>query len=174
MAELVRGKSGRIYGNLFAFLTVMKAQPLSYNRDLQEDKEPLFDSIDSIKACLSIFKELLASVKINKEVMEKSAHKGFLTATDLAYYLVREGVAFRDAHEIVGKVVRYCEENHMELEYVSLKQLKEFSDKFGYDAQRILTPKSSVETKSATGGTAPKRVKEAISRARAHLLHDKA
>jgi len=173
VAELVRGKSGRVYGNLVALLTVMKAQPLAYNRDMQEDKETLFDTIDTIKGCLSIFKDMLGSAKINKEIMAKAASKGYLTATDLAYYLVRHNVPFRSAHEIVGKIVSYCEESNMELEYVSLKQLKEFSDKFGYDVQRILSAESSIASKDIVGGTSPKRVKESISRARANLLHDK-
>ena len=174
MAELVRGKSGRVYGNLMALLTIMKAQPLAYNRDMQEDKERLFDTVDTIKACLDIFRDMLKSAKVNGEVMGKSARKGFLTATDMAYYLVRQGIPFRQAHEIVGKIVAYCESSNMELEYVSLKQLKEFSDKFGYDAQRILSAESSVASKNGIGGTAPKRVKEAIAHARANLLHDKA
>ena len=174
VAELVRGKSGRVYGSLITLLTIMKAQPLAYNRDMQEDKEALFDTVDTLKNCLDIFRDMLRSSKINREVMEKSAHKGFLTATDLAYYLVRQNVPFRQAHEIVGKVVAYCESSNMELEYMSLKQLKEFSDKFGYDVQRILTAESAVTSKNIVGGTSPKRVKEAIAHARTNLLHDKA
>jgi argininosuccinate lyase len=173
VAELIRGKSGRVYGHLFSLLTVLKAQPLAYNRDMQEDKEAIFDAVDTVKNCLGIFAELLKTIKINKEVMDRAATKGYLTATDIVYYLVRKGVPFRSAHEIVGKIITYCEESNMELDYVSLNQLKTFSDKFSYDVQRILSSKASVESKDVYGGTSPKRVKEAIKRARAHLLHDK-
>jgi len=159
---------------LVALLTIMKAQPLAYNRDMQEDKEALFDTVDTIKSCLGVFKDMLNSAKINKDSMKKAASKGYLAATDLAYYLVRQNVPFRQAHEIVGKIVSYCEGSNMELEYLSLKQLKEFSDKFGYDVQRILTAESSIASKDGVGGTAAKRVKESITRARTNLLHDKA
>ena len=174
IAELVRGKTGRVYGHLFSLFSMMKALPLTYNRDMQEDKEPLFDTVDTLKSVLSIFEETIGNTKINSEQMEKSAKKGYLTATDLAYYLVRRGVPFRDAHKIVGKIVAYCEESNMQLEYLSLKQLKQFSEAFSYDATRILSSESSVASKDVPGGTAPKRVKEAIKRARKNLLHGKA
>lgn len=174
MAEIIRGKSGRVYGNLVSMLTILKGLPLAYNRDLQEDKEALFDSIDSLKACLGIMSEMLKTMKVNKDIMMKAAQKGFLTATDLVYYLVRKGESFRSAHEIVGKIVCYCEESNMDLGYVSLSQLKEFSDKFSYDVTRYLTTESSVSTKDIHGGTAPNQVKEAIKRARTYLLHGKA
>jgi len=174
VAELVRGKCGRVYGNLFSLLTVLKAQPLAYNRDLQEDKEPLFDTVDTVKNCLKIFAEMIQTIKINREVMDRAVTKGYLTATDLVYYLVRKGVPFRSAHEVVGKIVQFCEESNMELDYISLNQLKTFSDKFSYDAQRILSSKASIESKEVLGSTSTKRVREAIKRARAHLLHDKA
>ncbi|KPJ64053.1 argininosuccinate lyase [candidate division WOR-1 bacterium DG_54_3] len=174
IAELVRGKSGRVYGHLFSLLTMMKALPLAYNRDMQEDKEPIFDTIDTIKAVLPIFEEMIRNTKINSEQMGKSAKKGYLTATDLAYYLVRRGVPFREAHKIVGKIVAYCEESNMQLEYLSLQQLKQFSEAFSYDATRILSSESSIASKDVPGGTAPKRVKEAIKRARKNLLHGKA
>lgn len=174
IAELVRGKTGRVYGNLTGLLTMMKALPLAYNRDMQEDKEAVFDSIDTVKAVLSIFEEMIQTTKINADQMDKSAKKGYLTATDLAYYLVRRGVPFREAHRIVGKIVAYCEESNMQLEYLSLKQLKQFSDAFSYDATRILSSESAVISKDVVGGTAPKQVKDAIKRARKNLLHDKA
>ncbi len=174
IAELVRGKTGRVYGNLTGLLTMMKALPLAYNRDMQEDKEAVFDSIDTVKAVLSIFEEMIRATKINADQMDKSAKKGYLTATDLAYYLVRRGIPFREAHQIVGKIVAYCEESNMQLEYLSLKQLKQFSDGFTYDATRILSSESSVTSKDVAGGTAPKQVKDAIKRARKNLLHDKA
>ncbi|MEE8637812.1 MAG: argininosuccinate lyase [Candidatus Margulisiibacteriota bacterium] len=174
IAELVRGKTGRVYGHLFSLLAMMKALPLAYNRDMQEDKEAVFDVMDTVKAVLSIFEEMIRTTKINAEVMGKSAKKGFLTATDLACYLVRRGVPFREAHHIVGKIVSYCEESNMQLEYLSLQQLKQFSDAFSYDVTRILSSESSVSSKDISGGTAPKRVKEAIKRARKNLLHAKA
>jgi argininosuccinate lyase len=174
MAELVRGKTGRVYGHLMALLTIMKGLPMTYNRDLQEDKEQVFGAIDTVKPCLAIFAEMIKSTTFHGERMTQSAKKGYLTATDLAYYLVRHNVPFREAHRIVGEIVAYCEESNMELEYLSLKQLKGFSVEFGYDATRILSAQSSVAAKDLPGGTAPNRVKEAIKRARKHLLHDQA
>ncbi|MBI5399397.1 argininosuccinate lyase [Candidatus Saganbacteria bacterium] len=174
MAELVRGKTGRVYGHLMALLTIMKGLPLTYNRDLQEDKEQLFGAIDTVKPCLGIFAEMIKTTTFHGDRMTQSAKKGYLTATDLAYYLVRHNVPFREAHRIVGEIVAYCEESNMELEYLSLKQLKDFSPEFGYDATRILSAQSSVAAKDLPGGTAPNRVKEAIKRARTHLLHDQA
>lgn len=171
--ELIRGKTGRVYGHLLGLLTLMKGLPLAYNRDLQEDKEAAFGALDTLKGSLSIFEEMIDATKILPEEMTKAAKKGYLTATDLAFYLVNCGVPFREAHEIVGKIVAYCEESNMELEYLSLKQLKQFSKDFNYDATRILSAASSVASKDLPGGTAPKRVKEAIKRARAKLLHDK-
>ncbi|OGB87296.1 argininosuccinate lyase [candidate division WOR-1 bacterium RIFCSPLOWO2_02_FULL_46_20] len=174
IAELIRGKTGRVYGHLMAILTVMKGLPLAYNRDMQEDKEAVFDTVDTIKAVLDIFEQMIKSTKIESEQMEKSAQKGFLTATDLAYYLVGRGVPFREAHKVVGELVAYCEESNMELEYLSLKQLKQFSDAFTYDATRYLSTKNSVANKDLPGGTAPNRVKDAIKRARKNLTTHKA
>jgi len=174
IAELCRGKTGRVYGHLLALLSVMKGLPHAYNRDLQEDKEALFDALDTVKAVLSIFAEMLASIKVKSEVMNSAVRKGFLTATDLAYYLVRKGIPFREAHQIVGKIVAYCEESNMQLEYLSLSQLKQFSEVFGYDVTRYLSAESSVAARDLPGGTAPNRVKEAIKRARKILLHGEA
>jgi argininosuccinate lyase len=174
IAELTRGRSGRVFGSLVGILTVLKGLPLAYNRDLQEDKEGLFDAVDTIKAVLGIFPDMLETMKVNAEVTSAATRKGFLTATDLAYYLVRHGVAFREAHEIVGKIVAYCSESNMQLEYLSLQQLKQFCDKFTYDVTRILSAESSIANRDLPGGTAGNRVKEAIKRARKELLHDKA
>jgi len=174
IAELTRGKVGRVYGNLMALLTVMKGLPLAYNRDMQEDKEPIFDSAATVRSVLAIFSEMLSTAKFNAEQMGKAAKKGFLTATDMAYYLVKRGVPFREAHSIVGKVVAYCEESNMEIEYLSLKQLKEFSEFFTYDVTRILSAESSVASRDMPGGTAPIQVKEAIKHARKNLTADKA
>jgi argininosuccinate lyase len=174
VAELCRGKAGRVFGHLMGILSVMKGLPLAYNRDMQEDKEALFDTVDTVKGVLSIFPEMLRTVKLNTEEMKNAAKKGFLTATDLAYYLVRRGVPFREAHAIVGKIVAYCEESNMQFEYLSLKQLKQFSEAFTYDVTRVLSTESSVANRDLPGGTAANRVKEAIKRARKDLLHDKA
>lgn len=174
IAELVRGKTGRVYGHLMGLLTMMKALPLTYNRDMQEDKEAVFDAVDTTRAVLEIFAEMISTIKIHADQMQKSAKKGYLTATDLAYYLVGRGVPFREAHKIVGEVVAYCEDSNMQLDYLSLKQLKQFSKEFNYDATRILSSESSVAKKDVVGGTAPKRVKEAIKRARKNLSHTKA
>lgn len=174
IAELIRGKTGRVYGHLFSLLTMMKALPLAYNRDMQEDKEAVFDAVDTVKAVLSIFEQMLVTTKINREQMEKSAKKGYLTATDLVYYLVQRGVPFREAHKIVGRIVAYCEDSNMQLEYLSLPQLKQFSEAFSYDVTRILSSESSVAGKDVPGGTALKRVKEAIKHARKDLFHGKA
>jgi argininosuccinate lyase len=174
VAELCRGKSGRVFGDLMRILTTLKGLPLAYNRDLQEDKEPLFDTADTVRGVLSIFAEMLAATKFNAEVMTAAARKGYLTATDLAYYLVRRDVPFREAHAIVGKIVAYCEESNMQLEYLSLTQLKQFSPVFTYDVTRVLSAESSIANRDLPGGTAASRVKEAIKRARKDLLHDKA
>jgi argininosuccinate lyase len=174
VAELCRGKTGRVFGDLMRLLTMLKGLPLAYNRDLQEDKEPLFDTADTVRGVLSIFSEMLATTKFNAEVMTAAARKGYLTATDLAYYLVRRDVPFREAHAIVGKIVAYCEESNMQLEYLSLTQLKQFSPVFTYDVTRVLSAESSIANRDLPGGTAACRVKEAIKRARKDLLHDKA
>lgn len=174
IAELSRGKAGRVFGDLLRLLTMMKSLPLAYNRDMQEDKEALFDACDTVKSVLAIYAEMMATARINAEVMKAASKKGFLTATDLAYYLVRRGVPFRDAHAIVGKIISYCEESNMQLEYLSLTQLKQFSEAFTYDVTRILSTESSIASRDMPGGTAPTRVKEAIKRARKDLLHDKA
>ena len=174
VAELSRGKTGRVYGNLTRVLTLMKGLPMAYNRDLQEDKEAIFDTVDTLKEVLTVYPEMLATTKVNGEVMGAAAKKGFLTATDLAYYLVRRGVPFREAHEIVGKIVAYCEESNMQLEYLSLKQLKQFSGAFTYDVTRVLSTESSIASRDIIGGTSANRVKEAIKRARKNLLHGEA
>lgn len=173
VAELSRGKAGRVFGDLTRILAMMKALPLAYNRDMQEDKEALFDAADTIKDVLAVFPGMLATLTVNAEVMAAAVKKGFLTATDLAYYLVRHDVPFRTAHEIVGKIVKYCEESNMQLEYLSLKQLKEFSDAFGYDVTRILSAESSIASRELPGGTAGIRVREAVKRARKYLIADK-
>jgi len=136
---------------------------------MQEDKEPVFDAIDTTKNCIDIISKMLGSIKINKEVLETTARKGFLTATELANYLVDKEVPFRQAHEIVGKIVIYCLESNMQLNYLSAKEFKKFSDKFDVDITRVVSADHSVKAKDILGGTSPTRVKEAIKKAKALL-----
>jgi len=167
--ELVRGKTGRVYGSLFALLTLMKSQPLAYNKDNQEDKEPLFDTVDTLQNCLHAFADMMPHVRINREAMLASAKKGFATATDLADYLVRKGLAFRDAHEIVGKAVRLGLETRRDLSEISLPELQKFSPEIASDVFDVLTLEGSVAARDLFGGTAPKRVREAARLARRKL-----
>ena len=165
--ELVRGKTGRVYGNLMALLTVMKALPLAYNKDMQEDKEPLFDTIDTVKGSLKIFADMVGEMRINTGNMRSAAAKGFSTATDVADYLVRKGMPFRDAHEVVGKTVAYCLSNGKDLPDLTLGEWQGFSDKIGEDIFDCITLEASVNARSATGGTALERVKAEIARVKA-------
>ena len=162
--ELVRGKTGRVYGNLMALLTVMKALPLAYNKDMQEDKEPLFDTIDTVKGSLKIFADMIREMKIKADIMREAAARGFSNATDVADYLVRTGMPFREAHEVVGKSVRYCIEHGKRLEELSPAEWKAFSDLIGADIYDAITLEASVNARSATGGTALVRVKAEIER----------
>jgi argininosuccinate lyase len=164
--ELVRGKTGRVYGNLMALLTVMKSLPLAYNKDMQEDKEPLFDTIDTVKGCLKVFADMVREMRVNPDNMMKAAGAGFSTATDVADYLVRKGAAFRDAHEAVGKAVRYCIENEMDLPELSLTEWQLFSYRFEEDIFAAITVEASVNARLATGGTALERVRAEIARAK--------
>lgn len=164
--ELVRGKTGRVYGNLMALLTVMKALPLAYNKDMQEDKEPLFDTIDTVKGSLKIFADMVREMRINAGNMRAAAAKGFSTATDVADYLVRQGMPFRDAHEVVGKTVAYCIANGKDLPDLTMDEWQGFSDKIGEDIFDAITLEASVNARVATGGTALERVKAEIERAK--------
>ncbi len=156
--ELIRGKTGRVFGHLLALLVVLKGLPLAYNRDLQEDKEPLFDTVDTAKACLSVLTGMMPKIRFNKIVMGKAAERGFLNATDIAEYLVRKGVPFREAHKITGKIVRYCIEKKKTLEDLTLKELKKFSGKIKKDVFNYLGTEASINRKNSYGGTARKRV----------------
>ncbi len=167
--ELVRGKTGRVNGHLVALLTLMKAQPLAYNKDNQEDKEPLFDTVDTLKGCLRIFADMMPAMEINKKRMLAAAHQGFATATDLADYLVRRGVPFRDAHEVVGKAVRYGLDNGKDLADMSLEELRQFSSHIEADVFDVLTLSGSVAARNHLGGTAPEQVRAAVQRARAGI-----
>lgn len=165
--ELMRGKSGRVFGDLTALLTLMKGQPLAYNKDNQEDKEPLFDAVDTVKACLDLFAQMVPAFKVNPDKMEAAALQGYSTATDLADYLVRKGVAFRDAHDIVGKSVAFGIEQGRDLSQLTLDELKQFSPVIEADVQQVLTLDGSVRARNHYGGTAPDQVRAAVARARA-------
>ncbi len=167
--ELVRGKSGRVYGHLMSLLTLMKSQPLAYNKDNQEDKEPLFDAIDTVKGCLRAFADMVPALEAKRDSMREAALRGFSTATDLADYLVRAGVAFRDAHEIVGKSVAYGIQTGKDLGEMTLAELQQFSDVIADDVFEVLTLEGSVAARDHIGGTAPNQVREAVVRGREKL-----
>jgi argininosuccinate lyase len=165
--ELVRGKTGRVTGHLVALLTLMKGQPLAYNKDNQEDKEPLFDTVDTLTMTLRIYADMMRCVTVNTERMRAAALEGFSTATDLADYLVRKGLPFRDAHEAVARAVRLAVERGCNLDSLGLADLRSFSALVNDDVHSVLTPEGSVASRNHTGGTAPAQVRAAIARARA-------
>ena len=167
--ELVRGKTGRVYGHLVALLTLMKSQPLAYNKDNQEDKEPLFDTIDTVLACLRAFADMIPAIEANREAMYRAAGAGYSTATDLADYLVRRGVAFRDAHEIVGRAVHLAIERHTTLDALPLADLQTLSPAIGEDVYESLTLEGSINARDHFGGTAPVQVKARIQQAKEKL-----
>ncbi|MBV2123179.1 MAG: argininosuccinate lyase [Candidatus Thiodiazotropha sp. (ex Ctena orbiculata)] len=167
--ELIRGKTGRIYGHLIGLLTLMKSQPLAYNKDNQEDKEPLFDTVDNLKGSLKVFAEMIPAISCRKQAMRQAAMQGFATATDLADYLVRKGIPFRDAHEVVGKAVAFGVAESRDLSEMSLAELQQFSDQIDEDVFEILTLEGSVSARDHIGGTAPAQVRQAIQRARQRL-----
>jgi argininosuccinate lyase len=169
VAELIRGKTGRVNGNLVALLTLMKAQPLAYNRDNQEDKEPLFDTVDTLTRCLAVFAEMLPGIEVNRKAMEEAARQGHATATDLAEYLVRKGVPFREAHEAVAQAVRYAESRGCDLSQLKLSELQRYSAAITKDVTDVLTLEGSLKSRTHLGGTAPVRVKAAIAKARKTL-----
>ncbi|MCX7817291.1 MAG: argininosuccinate lyase [Syntrophales bacterium] len=158
VAELIRGKTGRVYGNLVSLLVTLKGLPMTYNRDLQEDKEPLFDTVDTVKSSIKNAKGMLNGMKINRERMKEAAY-GFTIATDIAEYLVMKGVPFRDAHRIVGEIVAYCLEKRKSLSELDLKEFKEFHNCFDEDALKNLSPDDSVRRKVTEGSTSPEEVR---------------
>ena len=167
--ELVRGKTGRVYGHLVALLTLMKSQPLAYNKDNQEDKEPLFDTVNTVIACLRAFTAMIPAIEANREAMYRAAGVGYSTATDLADYLVRRGVAFRDAHEIVGRAVHLAIERHTTLDTLPLTDLQTLSPAIGEDVYESLTLEGSINARDHFGGTAPVQVKARIQQAKEKL-----
>ena len=164
--ELVRGKSGRVYGHLMSLLTLMKSQPLAYNKDNQEDKEPLFDAVDTLRDSLRAFADMIPAIQPRAEVMREAALRGFSTATDLADYLVRKGIPFRDCHEIVGHAVKYGVDSSKDLAEMSLDELRRFSDQIDQDVFEVLTLEGSVNARDHIGGTAPAQVRAAVQRGR--------
>jgi argininosuccinate lyase len=167
--ELARGKTGRVYGHLVALLTLMKAQPLAYNKDNQEDKEPLFDVADTLTDTLRIFADLVGGIRVKTDRMRQAAAEGFSTATDLADYLVKRGLPFRDAHEAVAHAVRTAADAGKDLSGLSLEELRAFSPLVGDDVYAVLTLEGSVASRDHVGGTAPAQVRAAVERARRRL-----
>lgn len=171
--ELVRGKLGRVIGNLVSLITVMKGLSLSYNRDMQEDKEPVFDAVDTVKECLKIYASLLKNIKVNKDKMHLAANDGFSIATDLIDHLVKNGIPFRQAYSVVAKIVIYCIKKGKRLDRLSLNEFKNFSRKFKPDIFKVLKIESSVESKKSIGGTSKGSVIAQINKARKILLYRK-
>jgi argininosuccinate lyase len=165
VAELIRGKTGRVYGSLIALLTLLKGLPLSYNRDLQEDKESLFDCVETLRSCLAIFTAMLPKIKVLEQNMRSAAQQGYTTATDLADYLTAKGIPFRSAHEIVGRIVAHGIGERKALHEMKLKDLQSFSPAITADALAYLTAERSVNSRLARGGTAQQTVKKAIKKA---------
>ena len=167
--ELVRGKTGRVNGHLVALLTLMKGQPLAYNKDNQEDKEPLFDTVETLTQTLRIYADMIGGITVKPEAMRSAALQGYATATDLADYLVKKGLPFRDAHEAVALTVRFAEQRGCDLGDIDLDELQQFSPLIGEDVYQVLSLEGSLASRDHTGGTAPRQVESAIARARAHL-----
>lgn len=168
-AELVRGKTGRVYGDLVTLLTVMKGIPLAYNKDMQEDKEALFDAVDTVKGCLMVFRPMLATLKINKETMRATAEGGFINATDAADYLAERGVPFREAHAIIGSIVLHCEQEGKALKDMTLEEWQSFSPVFNEDIYTFIAIENSVKRRDIIGAPAPNQTKQALTRAKERL-----
>jgi argininosuccinate lyase len=167
--ELVRGKTGRVNGHVIALLTLMKAQPLAYNKDNQEDKEPLFDTVDTLTDTLRIYADMLTGIQVNPVAMREAAMRGYATATDLADYLVKKGMPFREAHEAVAQAVRFAAESGRDLSGLPLPQLRKFSRLIDEDIFAVLTLEGSISSRNHIGGTAPEQTRAAINRAREWL-----
>ena len=171
MAELIRGKTGRVYGNLVTILTIMKGLPFSYNRDMQEDKEPMFDTVDTVKSCLEVLSEMLQVIKFKDDNMKKALDEGFITATDVADYLSRKGMPFRQSHEVTGKIVSYAEEKGRELMDLHISEFQKFSKLFEEDLYDFITLDGSIESRKSYGGTARKNVVKMIKSAKKEIAH---
>jgi argininosuccinate lyase len=169
VAELARGKTGRVNGHLVALLTLMKGQPLAYNRDNQEDKEPLFDTVDTLRDTLRIFADMVGGVEAKPAAMREALGQGHATATDLADYLVKRGMPFRDAHAVVAQAVRFAETQGRDLAALTLAELQKFSTNIGEDVFGILSIEGSLASRAHIGGTAPDTVRAAVTQARLEL-----
>ncbi len=169
VAELIRGKTGRVYGHLMGLLTTMKGIPLAYNKDMQEDKEPIFDSVDTVKLCLPVFCDMIATMKVNKDTMLKGAKGGFTNATDLADYLVKKGLPFRDSHGVVGRMVFYAIEQGKNLDDFTMEELKSFSELIEEDIYDAISMETCVNDRKLTGGPAFETVSAAIADAESYL-----
>lgn len=172
VAELVRGKTGSVVGNLIAIITMMKALPLTYNRDMQEDKKPLFDAVDTVKACIEIYTRMLPNITVNKEIMARTTTAGFINATDMADYLVTQGMPFREAHGCVGKAVSFALSKNKELHELSLTELKTFSSLVAKDIYQFLTPEQMIDRRTSYGGTATENVRKEIQAAEERLREE--
>jgi argininosuccinate lyase len=172
VAELARGKAGRVFGDLIALLTAMKGLPLSYNRDLQEDKERVFDAVDTLRGTLQVLTPLTRGLRVNADRMRQATNEGFLNATDAADYLVSKGLPFRQAHEVIGKIVRYCIEHKKQLEGLSVHELRRYSRLFDKDFHDFIAIEASLGRRGVVGGTAPQQVRKAIHVARAECKKD--
>ncbi len=163
MAELIRGKTGRVYGDLMTLLSIMKGLPLAYNKDMQEDKQPVFDAGDTLKSSLTIFAQMIASMRINTDVMEQAAKSGFMNATDAADYLVSKGLPFRECHEIIGRIVLYCIDHNKAIEELTLNELKGFSDKFEEDIYEKIDIRACIKAKKSKGSTSFESVDQMLT-----------
>lgn len=163
MAELIRGKTGRVYGDLMTLLTIMKGLPLAYNKDMQEDKLPVFDAADTLADSLGIFTEMIATIKVNDQIMEKAAKSGFMNATDAADYLVTKGIPFRDCHEIIGRIVLYCVQAGKAIEELTLEELREFSPAFEEDIYEKIDIRACIAAKKSQGSTSPESVRKQLA-----------
>ena len=166
---LVRGKSGRVYGHLMALLTLMKGLAMTYNRDLQEDKEPVFDASDTVQLCLAVVTRMIPTIRVNVEVMLDATQEGFLEATDLADYLTIRGMPFREAHEVVGRIVLHCTKKGQRFGDLSLSEFRSFSEYFQKGVHELLVPEGIVKRRATMGGTAPRRVQRALKKAKRRL-----
>lgn len=162
VAEIVRGKVGRVYGDLTALLTLMKGLPMAYNRDLQEDKAPVFDASDTLQMCLAVVARMIPSIAVHEDAMFRATQRGFLEATDLADFLTEKGMPFREAHGIVGGIVLRCTKQGKRLADLTVNELKDFSELFDGDALRLMDPEAIIGRRNTVGGTAPKRVRQAL------------
>ena len=169
VAELIRGKTGRVYGHLMGLLTTMKGIPLAYNKDMQDDKEPIFDAVDTVKLCIPVFCDMIATMKVREDKMRDGARGGFTNATDLADYLVKKGMPFREAHGVVGRMVFFCIENNKNLDDLTLEEMKEFSDIITEDIYDAISMETCVNERKVIGGPAKEMVIKAIENAKAQL-----